>query len=276
MNRHLENNRTLWDQLATLHANSPAYDLAGFKNEQRAGLTTLEIQEVGPVQNKRLLHLQCHLGLGTLEWAKRGAQVTGVDFSAEAIATARSLSETLALPAKFICSDIYALPDVLQTSFDLVFSSFGVLSWLPDLRTWAEIVAQFLKPNGVFYLAEFHPILRVFNEEAANLVDLRPVHAYFHAAEPTSWAVTGSHLAPEVQLKNVTSHEWRHSLSDVIVSLIEAGLQIEFLHEFPFCVEQFLPCMQRGADGWWRLPSEEETLPLMFSIKARKSSGQIP
>ena len=259
-----ENNRRLWDELATqAAANVPATGAA-----DPNGLTSLELAEVGLVAGKRLLHLQCHVGLGALSWAQLGAQVTGVDFSTTAIAAAQRLSRELNLPATFLATDLYDLPGLLPGAFDIVFTSFGVLSWLPDLAAWAEIIAAHLKPGGFFYLAEFHPMARVFREDAKRVKDLRLAYSYFTTPEPLTWEIA----SPDGQRALTATHsfEWNHSLGEVITALARANLRLEFLHEFAFCSEQLLPCLVQGPDNWWRLPDQDGSLPLMFSLKAHR------
>lgn len=159
----LELNRGYWDEATRLHLRGDLYGVQEFK----AGgcrLHRVEVEEVGDVRGKRLLHLQCHFGLDTLSWARHGAVVTGVDFSTESIAGARRLAGETGIQAEFVCSDLYELPETLPSfhSFDIVYTSYGVLCWLPDLASWAGVIARYLKPGGFFYIAEAHPSARMF------------------------------------------------------------------------------------------------------------------
>ena len=178
---YLKANLASWDEAVGLHVGSELYDVAGFK----AGATSLspiEIGELGPLvhEGTTLLHLQCHFGLDTLSWARRGAVVTGVDFSGEGVKTARALADDVGLSARatFVRSDVGSLPDVLSGDFDVVFTSWGALIWLGDLERWAEVVAHFLKPGGVLYIAEFHPYAFVLADDATP-DSLRIGHPYF-------------------------------------------------------------------------------------------------
>lgn len=249
------------------HEGSAFYDLAGF----RAGkdrLRSIELSELGEVQGKSLLHLQCHFGLDTLAWARRGATVTGADFSQKAIALARSLSEELAIPAQFCCSDIYELPGVLSGAFDIVFTSYGVLHGLPDLARWGEIIAAYLKPGGIFYIVEDHPFFRVLREKPEG--ELKAERSYFFSAEPQQIEATGSYATGNQGARGV-SYVWDHSLGEIINALIAAGLRIEHLHEFPYAARAKFPFMEQGEDGWWRLPADQHgTVPFLFSLQARK------
>jgi SAM-dependent methyltransferase len=199
-----------------------------------------------------LLHLQCHFGLDTLSWARLGAKVTGVDFSDKAIALARSLSKELAIPSNFVCSDIYDLPKALKGKFDIVFTSAGVLAWLPDLRRWAQTIVHFLKSGGIFYIHEFHPFAYVFDDQD-DISDLRVAYPYFGSSEPIRCPVKGSYADRGAHVSQPVAYEWAHSLGEILDSLVAVGLRIDFLHEFPFCSIQMLPFMERGEDGRWRL-----------------------
>jgi SAM-dependent methyltransferase len=201
--------------------------------------------------------------MDTISWARLGASVVGVDFSPTAIDLARRLSEELGVKAEFVCSDIDDLPERLTGKFDVVFTSYGVLTWLPDLNRWANVVEHFLAEGGVFYIAERHPVGGMLNDSDGNLVASEP---YFNVG-PVKEESDGSYADREVVLENRVSFQWQHSLSEIINALLSAGLRIEFVHEFPFSSFQWLPGMEKDADGWWRLPGRND-VPFLFSLKA--------
>jgi SAM-dependent methyltransferase len=238
----------------------------GFK-AGRERLHSIELGEVGDVRGKSMLHLQCHFGLDTLAWARHGAIVTGVDFSPESIALARSLSQELNIPAGFVCSDVLALPDNLQGQFDIVFSSYGILHWLSDLHRWSRVIAHFLKPGGFFYIVEDHPFMRTFSSDPESGIKLD--NPYFFSKDPHRAEIQGSYATGFVG-ETRTYYLWDHSLGEVIDSLIDAGLGLQFLHEFPFHLRAKFPSMLRGEDGYWRLPAHQSMIPLLFSLKAGK------
>src|SRR5205823_6481205 len=161
MDEYIEANRKHWDELVSIHVKSAFYTVDSVR-QGRTSLHPLEIEELGDVRGKRLLHLQCHFGLDTLSWARLGAAVTGADFSDEAIRTARELASELQIPATFVLSNLYDLPGALDGQFDVVYTSHGVLGWLPDIAGWARVAAHFVKPGGFFYVAEIHPVAQVF------------------------------------------------------------------------------------------------------------------
>lgn len=269
---HKQANLNLWNEWAVIHEKSASYDVESFR-AGKLSLTPLELEEVGDVKGKSLLHLQCHFGKDTLSWARLGAVVTGVDFSDKAIEIARRLSEELKIPADFILSDIYGLPDVLSGQFDIVFTSYGVLCWLPDIGRWAQIVAHFLRPDGLFYIAEFHPFAYVFDDEA-DTPELRLRYPYFSQPGPLAFTDGKSYADPNVPVSQPVHYNWDHRLGEIVTALIDAGLRIEFLHELPYTVDgSMLPFMQHGEDGCYRLSKDDGMIPLMFSIRARREEG---
>jgi 2-polyprenyl-3-methyl-5-hydroxy-6-metoxy-1,4-benzoquinol methylase len=268
-NEAMEANRRNWNERVPIHAASRFYDVDGFK-AGRSTLQSIELEELGDVSGRSLLHLQCHFGLDTMSWARLGAQVTGVDISDNAIGLARMLSRELGIEARFVSSNIYDLAGNLDGvgQYDIVFTSYGVLCWLPDLRRWAGIIARYLKPGGAFHMVENHPFSTIFdNGEAAT--DLVVGYPYFHSEEPERFEAGYKYTDGDTPLKE-SAFEWSHTIGEVLNSLISAGLAIDYLHEFPFTEYQALPMMKQGDDGWWRLPEHVESVPLMFSLKATK------
>jgi SAM-dependent methyltransferase len=205
--------------------------LASFK-AGKDRLRSIELAELGNVAGKSLLHLQCHFGLDTLAWARRGAIVTGIDFSQKAITLAQSLSEELDIPAQFYCTDIYELPSILTGEFDIVFTSYGVLHGLLDLQRWAEIIAYYLKPGGIFYIVEDHPFFRVFRAKPGG--ELKAERSYFYSEEPQQIEATGSYATANQGASGV-SYVWDHSIGEVLNALIDAGLRLEFSTANFFC-----------------------------------------
>ncbi len=266
MDKYTQGNRDLWNEITPIHAQSEFYDVEGFKKGRRSVHYPIERGEMGDVNGKSLLHLQCHFGMDTLSWARLGAKVTGVDFSDKAIDLARSLAEELSIEASFICSDIYKLPDVLDEKFDIVYTSGGVLCWLPDLTRWAEIISHFLKPGGFFYILEGHPFSSIF-DDSLDAIEPKVKYAYFHTPEPDKWGPEGDYANPDAVVTH-GSYEWTHSMSDIINNLISSGLRIEFLHEFPLIFFKCYPFMEQDDDGFWRVKGDK--IPLIFTLKAVK------
>lgn len=264
----MQANRRLWDEWAHINANSEMYAHEDFKRG-RNSLNALELGEVGCVQGKRLLHLQCHFGHDTLSWARLGAEVTGMDFSEDAIQIARQTSAELQIPARFVCCNLYDLPQHLDETFDVVFTSYGALTWLPDLTGWAQIAARYVKPGGVFYIAEFHPFTMIFDDEGERVQQRYP---YFDEGAIVL-PVQGSYADRGAEVQQKLSYEWAYPLGQVITALIEAGLRIEFVHEFPFTIFDAYPWVEKHDDGYYYPKAGIPSLPLMFSIRAVKENA---
>jgi SAM-dependent methyltransferase len=226
------------------------------------------LEEVGAVNGRSLLHLQCHFGLDTLAWARQGAVVTGVDFSPAAIEAARELAARSGLPARFICSDIYDLPQKLDQKFDVVFTSIGVLCWLKDLDRWAQIVARYLKPGGVFYIMDGHPLLYTFDEDGRWQFEV----SYFHQDDPYIWDTEDPDYMDPTYIPQNPSYEWQWAVSDIINAVLDAGLQLEFFHEFDALSDPVFPDMTRRADGLYTFGKMPVPLPILFSLKARQKA----
>jgi SAM-dependent methyltransferase len=261
-----ETNRKRWDERVHHNAESRFYDLKGFK-EGHTSLKRIEIGELGDVSGKSILHLQCHFGMDTISLARMGAEVTGVDFSGEAISLAQSLSEELGIRARFIQSDIYKLNEVLDEEFDIVFTSYGVLCWLPDIARWGEIAASFVAPGGFFYIVENHPFGIMINEHVEDRFQVG--YPYF-CNEPLRFEGGGTYIDPDQRLENKVSYEWMHTMGGIMNSLIRNGLVIEFLHEFPFGFFPIHPSMREGDDGYWYFKDENFNVPMIFSLKASR------
>ena len=236
----------------------------------RITLNDIDIEDMGAVEGKSLLHLQCHFGMDTMSWARLGAEATGVDLSDASIDLANQLNAELGLGARFIRSNVYDLPDVLDGEFDIVYTSLGALCWLPDLTRWGQVIARFLKLGGIFYMRDEHPAGRIFDavKGADGNYDLELRHVYFpdpqgllEEGERNTYTGSGTIATPV--------YEWQHSMSEIVNALIGAGLRIEFMHEFPFSFFQALPQMER-SEGGWRLSKFDGNVPFMLSIKATK------
>jgi 2-polyprenyl-3-methyl-5-hydroxy-6-metoxy-1,4-benzoquinol methylase len=258
-----DTNRRHWDERARVHPETDYYDVEGFLAGE-SSLWPLEREELGPhiEPGTELLHLQCHFGMDTLSWAREGASVTGVDFSPEAVTKARELAALAGLDAEFVEGDVLDLD--LGREFEVVFTSYGVLTWLDDLQAWAETVARHLEPGGRFYIAEIHPFS--YPIVAARGDTLTVEFPYFDEGTLT-FEVQGSYADPEREFEAVTSHEWSHPIGEIVTALCAAGLRIEFLHEHPWTTfEQFPGLTEDEVGRFW--PDTDIDLPLTFSLQA--------
>ncbi|MBA3825355.1 MAG: class I SAM-dependent methyltransferase [Ktedonobacterales bacterium] len=267
MDPYIKGNQELWNEWADINYHSDFYDVAGFVahpiNFPEGGIIRAG---VGDVAGKSLLHLQCHFGKDTLRFALLGAHVTGIDFSEQAIGYARELANRMQLPATFIQTALYDLPQHLTEQFDVVFTSQGVLGWLPDLQRWGQIVAQFLKPGGTFFILEGHPTMLMFDEESA---ELRLKYSYFHSDDPIVIEPHSGNYADPTATVTHREYSWQHSMADIVNALLTHGLQIEYLREYPFMGWQGFPALVQ-QDGEWSMPADQPQLPLSFAIRAHK------
>jgi ubiquinone/menaquinone biosynthesis C-methylase UbiE len=263
-NSYFEANKEGWNKRTAVHKNSDFYDVSSFK-AGKSSLKPVEVKELGDVRGKSLLHLQCHFGLDTLSLAREGAQVTGIDISDKAIDYANELSKELNIPAEFICCNLYELEGYLDKSFDIVFTSYGVVGWLPDLDKWASIISHFLKPGGIFYMVEFHPVVWMMDDDFKYIK--YPYHNRSTIVEKQSGTYTDRNA--DIQYEE---YSWNHSLSEVINSLINHKLQIKFLNEFSFSSWNCFNNLVQGEDGYWRVRGLENKIPMMYSINAVKHS----
>jgi SAM-dependent methyltransferase len=203
--------------------------------------------------------------MDTLSWARLGAKVTGVDFSAPAISQAQSLASELGIEARFIESNIYDLPAKLEEVFDIVFASYGVVPWLPDFAAWAKVAAHFVRPGGFVYLLDGHPLMSVFAFD-------QPVPAFklsYFDRTAQYWEGDGTYATAN-KLEHNASYEFQHTLGDIVTAFADAGLHVDFVHEFPFAAWAALKSMAKGDDGYYRFPPDVPEVPLMMSVKATK------
>ena len=269
-----EANRRLWDAWTAVHVAGEFYDLEGFR-QAGVRLRDDEIAAVGDVRGKTLLHLQCHFGIDTLSWARLGARVTGADFSPVAIRLARELAADIGIvDASFVESNLYDLPDNLDGQFDVVYTSRGVLGWLPDIRAWARVVAHFLAPGGTFFITEAHPIVNAFETEGVAPGELRLTYPYWEHRDPLVFDVKGSYADPEADVGEHKEHGWDHGLGEIVTAIIDAGLRIESLEELPYLdwATDFLVESEPGS-GRFVLPPGSGELPLAFSLRATKQAA---
>jgi len=258
--KYFQSNKALWNKKVAFHKTSDFYDLEGFKKGKNV-LKEIELTELGDVSGKSMLHLQCHFGLDSMSWSRLGAKVTGVDFSDEAIKIANELNAELGLNAKFICSNVYDLKQNLNQKFDVVFTTYGVIGWLPDLNRWAEIISHFLKPGGTFYLAEFHPMIWMFDEKFTKFS-----YSYFKSGVIEN-EQEGTYADRNANLK-LKEYGWNHSISEVVNALINHGLKIQFLNEFDYSPYDCFQNTIKNEDGNFYINGHEKLLPMVYSIKA--------
>ena len=260
---YLEINRESWNNRTDIHLKSEFYDQEHFI-KGKTSLNDIELKLLGNIKGKSILHLQCHFGQDTISMNRLGAKVTGVDLSDKAINTAKKIVKETNSDAKFICSDIYDLPNHLDEQFDIVFTSYGVIGWLPDLDKWAKVVSRFLKKNGVFVFVEFHPVVWMFDDSFDKIG-----YNYFNSGaiietENGTYADKIADISQEYVM-------WNHSLSEVINSLITNGLAIKSFDEFDYspynCFNQTIEIDFKK----YRIAHLGNKIPMVYSIVANKT-----
>lgn len=264
-----ELNQAWWDERTPLHVASPLYDVDGFR-AGREPLRPFEIQLLGDVSGLRLVHLQCHFGLDTLGWARHGASVVGIDFSRPAVEVANGLAAELDLDGRFVCTDVYDAAAALEGErFDVVYTGFGALNWLPDLEAWSEVAAGLLKPGGRLLLAEFHPFSWVFG--AGRDGDRFEVIDDYFSEVPFVEEAGGSYAAIEAATTNNRTIEYQHPLGSILGSLVRRGLIVEAYEEYDHTLFPQFPWLEHHEDtGSWHVPHGQPRVPLMFALVARR------
>ncbi|MCT8340804.1 class I SAM-dependent methyltransferase [Flavobacteriaceae bacterium TK19130] len=260
--KEFDTNRETWNAKVSAHANSDFYDLEAFKKGKNS-LNSFELEALGNVKGKSLLHLQCHFGQDTISWSRMGADCTGVDISDSGIALAQSLNEELHQNAEFVCCNVLDTSKYVSKTFDIVFTSYGVIGWLPNLKPWAQMIAERLKPGGIFYIVEFHPIVWMFDylqQPPKMIYGYHQKEAIYEEYEGT-YADTGSKMVSK-------EYGWNHGLGEVVSSLADAGLHIEFLREHDESPYDIFPGLQKNDAGLYELTNG--LYPLLFELKARK------
>lgn len=260
--KYLEANQKLWNTRTGIHVKSDFYNLPAFMKGETS-LRNIELEELGSVEGKSLLHLQCHFGQDTLSFSRMGANATGLDFSEEALNAGRNLAKELGLDTQFVQSDVLNIGNKLNRQYDIVFTSYGVLGWLPDLTAWAASVSRHLKAGGTFYIVEFHPFYNVLNEKGEFHYN------YFFSTTPDLDIAEHTYTDGEKHEK-LDEYWWNHSLSDVINALLGEGLEMEFMHEYPYLTYKLAKDMLEIEPGRWVFPHLKESIPYIFSMKWKK------
>ncbi len=263
MENYLDVNRAHWNQRTPAHLSSDFYDVEGWLSGGEC-LREIELSLLPKsLAGLKVLHLQCHFGQDTLSLARRGAEVTGVDLSDRAIGAARELSGRSGLPGRFINCDVYSLPEHLDETFDVVFTTYGTIGWLPDIDRWAGIVDRYLKPGGQFVFVEFHPLAWLWNENRDGIK-----YGYF-AREAIVEETTGSYTdgSDAVSGKEIS---WDHPVSDVINSLIGKGLTLRKFEEYDFSPYSCFDDLVEVGPNRFQFRQMPGLIPLTYSLDIHK------
>lgn len=259
---YIEINRQSWNNRTEAHIKSEFYDLDGFLKGKNS-LNDIELNLLGSIKGKSILHLQCHFGQDTISLGRLGADVTGIDLSDQAIESAKQIAKDTNSRAKFICCDIYDLPNHLEEKFDIVFTSYGTIGWLPDLDRWAKIISKFLRPNGKFVFVEFHPIVWMFDDNFEHIG-----YSYFNSGAIVE-TKKGTYADKTADL-TVSDVSWNHGISEVVNSLIKNGLEITSLDEFDYSPYNCFNKTVEFEPGKHRIEHLDDKIPMVYSITAKR------
>ncbi len=256
-------NLNLWDARVDEHLKSDFYKHEDFMNGA-SSLNEIELSLLGELKGKKVLHLQCHFGQDSISLSRMGAKVTGVDFSQKSIDIGKKLAQDLGEDTTFICADVYDLPEQLNEQFDIVFTSYGTIIWLPDLDKWAKVISRFLKPQGKFVFAEFHPFVWMFDD------DHEKITFHYHNEEPIIEVEEGTYANPKAEI-NQQCITWNHGMGEVLNSLINNQMIIKDLQEYNYAPYPFVKNTKEYEANRYRIEPFGDKVPLVYSICAVKN-----
>ena len=264
-NNYIEINRQSWNNRTDTHLKSEFYDLDGFLNG-KTSLNEIELNLFDDLKGKTILHLQCHFGQDSISLSRLGADVTGVDLSDKAIESAKQIAKVSNSNAKFICCDIYDLPNHLDEKFDIVFTSYGTIGWLPDLDKWAKVVSKYLNPNGQFVFVEFHPVVWMFDDNFDKIG-----YRYFNSGailetESGTYADKNADITQSYVV-------WNHSISEVLNSLIKNKLEIKSMDEFDYSPYNCFNNTIEFEPRKYRIKHLDDKIPMVYSITAKRKNN---
>lgn len=259
---YIKKNKAAWNDKTDHHFNSAFYDVDSFVKGKNS-LNEIELDLLGDVSGKSILHLQCHFGMDTISLSRMGAIVTGADLSDKAISKAKELVLKTNTNAEFICCDLYDLPEHLSKKFDMVFTSYGTIGWLPDMDRWAAIISTYLKPGGKFIFADFHPVVWMFDD------DFEKIEYKYEKADPIIENISGTYADRDAPIKTETI-SWNHSISEVLNNLIKHRMEITLLNEYDYSPYNCFNKTEEFEAGKFRIKHLENKIPMVYAIVAIK------
>lgn len=270
MSDYREVNRANWDERVPVHLASPDYSAARFRDPAfLSDVVTFDRPRLGDLTGQRGLHLMCHLGTDTVSLARLGARMTGLDFSAPAVAAARDLARTAGVEVDFLEADVYDAVAVAGAGgYDLVYTGIGALCWLPDVARWARVVAGLLRPGGRLFLREGHPVLWSLDDTRGDGL-LALEYPYFEQAQPTVFDDDTTYVRTDARISASETHEWNHGLGEIVTAVLDAGLRLTGLVEHDTVPWDALPgLMAPDERDEWRLVDRPARLPGTYTLQA--------
>ncbi|MBS1743645.1 MAG: class I SAM-dependent methyltransferase [Bacteroidetes bacterium] len=259
---YIEKNRVAWNSRTDHHVDAAFYDVAGFINGKNS-LNDIELKLLGDVKGKSVLHLQCHFGQDSISLARLGAMVTGADLSDHAIGKANELAAKTGQALTFICCDLYDLPQHLEQQFDIVFTSYGTIGWLPDLDKWAKIIARYLKPGGKFVFAEFHPVVWMFDN------DFEKVAYTYAMSDPIIETEQGTYADRDAPI-TTEMITWNHSVAEVLTALLNNGMELTAFEEYDYSPYNCFNKTVEFEPGKFRIAHFDNKIPMLYALSAIK------
>lgn len=261
--RYLEENKNSWNTWADSNFQSDFYQMDAFR-KGASSLKSIEAELLGDVEGKTILHLQCHFGQDSISLARMGAKVTALDLSDRAITLARQLNDELGTDVNFVQGDVYSAPELIKEQFDIVFTSWGTIGWLPDIQKWADVVAKMMKPGGRLVFAEFHPVIWMFDDNQNEII-----YDYLNGAAIEE-EVVGNYAEKDKEIRG-TIISWNHGLSEVIQALLSSNLTLTSFSEFAYSPYEIFKEMEEFEPGKFRLKKYGSKLPMCYALTATKS-----
>ena len=262
MEDYLEVNKKLWNDKVEVHAASEFYNVQSFINGESV-LNSIELNLLGDISEKSILHLQCHFGQDSIELSRMGAHVTGIDLSNKAIDKAKWLTKQCGTNTKFICCDVYDAPNHINEKFDMVFTSYGTVGWLPNMEEWAQVVNHFLKPGGKFVFADFHPVVWMMD------YDFKKIEYSYFNLEPIIEENEGTYTDRGADIKN-KEISWNHPMSEVVGSLLQQKLIVKELQEFDYSPYPCFKNLVKVGEKKYKVKGLEDKLPIVYAVSAIK------
>ncbi len=260
---YFDANEKLWNAKTDIHIDSAFYDMPSFL-DGATSLRKIELEELPDLQDKSLLHLQCHFGQDTLSLERLGARCTAIDLAPKAIEKAISIRDQLGMQSQFICCNVYDTDKHIKSTFDVVYTSYGTIIWLPDLNLWAKQVAQRLSKGGLFYMTEFHPVIFLFDWEKDKIA-----YNYFNTGEPIMEETQGTYADVDAPIQ-MKEYFWQHSISDILQSLMDNGMEITMFKEYDYSPYDIFDQCRRRAEQEYIFDHQGMSLPHTFTLKATK------
>jgi SAM-dependent methyltransferase len=259
---YLNINRENWNKRVDIHWDSDFYNNTDFVAGANS-LNDIELDLLGDIKGKSILHLQCHFGQDTIALSRLGAKATGIDLSPAAILRARELATTCGTETQFVVSDVYDLPNHLVGQFDIVFTSYGTIGWLPDLEKWAAVINHFLKPGGRFVMADFHPVVWMMDD------DFTKIEYRYFKSEAIVEHDQSTYGNPEADF-SATSVGWNHGMAEIIGSLLKQNLPLLAFEEFDFSPYNCFKHMEKIAERKYRIRHLGDKIPMVYALVAQK------